>query len=127
MRQRRLAVVHDYAGLVAVLRARADKLDVSNLTIDEVAGLQEGYTSKLLAPNPIRRLGITSLPLVLGALGLALAVVEDREQLARIRSRLSKRSTLGRRRGRLAGAETPRLLLDRRRAKGTLRAEGGKA
>jgi hypothetical protein len=46
---RRLGVVHDYDGLCDILRKRADALNVSRQTIDEVAGLTSGHSSKLLS------------------------------------------------------------------------------
>ena len=98
MRRRQIAVVSNYYELVACLRARADTLDVSNLTLDEVAGLQEGYTGKVLAISPSRALGRMSLGALLGALGLKLAVLEDREALARVRPRLVKRRHNGKHR-----------------------------
>jgi hypothetical protein len=58
---RALAEVHDYAGLHASLRARSDELAVSRAELDSLSGLQGGYCSKLLAPVPIKRLGMESL------------------------------------------------------------------
>lgn len=89
--ERRIAIVTDYVGLMAVLRSRADELGVTRETIDEVSGMQSGYASKLLAPVPIRSLGPTSLGPMLGALGLAIVVVEDHAMLAKVQGRLSKR------------------------------------
>lgn len=88
---RQLAVVRDYAELMDAIRARRDELDVTHRTIDDVAGLQDGYTSKLLAVPPIRRLGLQGMGTLLGALGLALVVVEDSEALRRVAGRLLKR------------------------------------
>lgn len=88
---RELAIVRDYDDLHAVLRARADELNVSRLTIDHVAGLQDGYTAKLLAPVPLKRVGAISMGPLLAALGLALVVVEDPEALERVSSRLVPR------------------------------------
>jgi len=59
--------------------------------------LQTGYASTLLAPRPRKRIGPMSLGALLGALGLALVVVEDAAALARVRSRLVPRRA-GRRR-----------------------------
>jgi hypothetical protein len=92
---RRLAVISDYSELIAALRARADALNISNLTIDLVSGMQSGYTSKCLAIRPRRTLGRLSLGLVLSTLGLKLAVLEDKEQLARMRPRLERRKKNG--------------------------------
>jgi len=71
---------------------------VSNLTIDEVSGLQSGYTGKLLAISPSRNLGRLSLGCLLSTLGLRLVVVEDPEALARVRPRLERRKHNGKHR-----------------------------
>ena len=89
---RELATVRSYEELHAVMRARADELAVTRETIDAVAGLQPGYAGKVLAPKPIKRLGPVTLPLMLGALGLALVVVEDESALVKVKPRLVKRS-----------------------------------
>lgn len=71
------ATVTDYDSLIAALRARADELNVSRLAIDERAGLQSGYTAKLLAGEGGRGLGRLSLGCLLGALGVKLIMVDD--------------------------------------------------
>lgn len=101
---RQIAIVTDYDGLVAACRARADALNISRDTIDEVAGLPKGYTSKALMIEPFggksatggrlssRNLGRVSLGPMLGALGIALVVVEDAEALAKVSGRMTKRN-----------------------------------
>src|SRR5262245_29579627 len=103
--QRLLAEVRDYAQLVQALRARIDELGVAGETIDDVAGLPTRYTTKLLAPIPIKSLGRVSLGPLLGALGLKLIVAEDAEALARIRHRLTPRKNTN---GRLPATRTRR-------------------
>ena len=88
---RHLAEVRSYEDLQRALRERADALNVSRLTIDDASGLQSGYSAKLLAVRPSKRLGPATLPLLLGALGLKLLVVEDLEALERIRPKLVPR------------------------------------
>jgi hypothetical protein len=88
---RQLAIISDYQGLIAVLRERAEQLDVSNETLDGVTGLASGYTGKIMGRKGHKPLGRLSLGLMLQALGLKLAVLEDPEQLARMRPRLTKR------------------------------------
>ena len=95
---RRIAVVHDYAGLVSALRERAEALNISNMTIDLTSGLQSGYTGKVLSLRPKRQLGRLSLGLMLSTLGLRLIVVEDKEQLRRVQSRLAPRKHNGKHR-----------------------------
>jgi hypothetical protein len=77
--------------LVAAIRARRDELNVSHELLDDLAGLQSGYTSKLLAPEPMKGLGPMSLPALLGALGAALVLVEDSAQAERVRDRWTPR------------------------------------
>src|SRR4051794_38656581 len=86
-----LAIVRDYKELIAAIRARRDALDITHETIDAVAGLQAGYTSKLLVDPPMKCAGRVSLGAMLGALGLMLLVVEDPAALERVRARLTKR------------------------------------
>ena len=56
-----------------------------------MSGIPDGYASKLLNDPPIKRMGSISMGPVLGALGLALVVVEDEEAMRRVRGRLVKR------------------------------------
>ena len=56
-RRRTLGVVRDYAQLHALLRQRADALNISRETIDQVAGLTAGYSATVLAPAQKKRLG----------------------------------------------------------------------
>lgn len=71
--------------LVAAVCDRRDYLNVPHELIDHLAGLQAGYTSKLLAPSRIKNFGAMSLPAVLGALGVALTLVEDSAAIERVR------------------------------------------
>ena len=77
--------------LVEALRMRRDELNISHETIDSIAGLQSGYTSKLLAPKPIKNLGPMSFGSILGALGLAVVVVPDPEMIVKIGKHWIKR------------------------------------
>lgn len=88
---RHLGEVRTYNDLHLILRARSDELGITRLTLDEAAGLTPGHASKILAPQPIKRLGDATFPLMLGALGLKLIVVEDEQALARIAPKLVKR------------------------------------
>jgi hypothetical protein len=44
---RELGHIRSYEDLVAALRGRCDELDISFRTLDEVAGLADGYSAKL--------------------------------------------------------------------------------
>jgi hypothetical protein len=82
-----IARVSDYGALVSALRARSAELNVRREVLDSVAGLQQGYSAKLLSPVPSKSLGRVSLGPVLQALGLAIVLVEDAEALARVKNR----------------------------------------
>jgi hypothetical protein len=71
---RELGHIRSYEDLVAALRGRCDELDISFRTLDEVAGLADGYSAKLLAPGSSLVMGRGSFAAVLGALGLVLTV-----------------------------------------------------
>jgi hypothetical protein len=89
---RALAEIRDYAELHDALRARVDQLSVSRSELDSLSGLQGGYCGKLLAPVPIKRLGMQSLGPLLTVLGVKLIMVEDSDALRRIGPRLKKRN-----------------------------------
>lgn len=88
---RRIAIVSDYDGLIDALRKRIGELGLTNQTIDEITGLQPGYSGKLLGDAQIKKLGPLSFGTMLQALGLALVVVEDHAALARVAGRHEKR------------------------------------
>ena len=89
---RQLAVCTTYEELQQALRAWADELNVSRATIDQRSGLQEGYSAKILSPNPQKNLGRVTLPLLLGALGCVLILAADEAQVKRINERVTKRN-----------------------------------
>lgn len=80
-----------YRGIVAAFRARADQLDVSRTTLDNIAGLPAGYVQKLLATHPLKTLGPDSWGPLLGGTGMAIVFIEDPEALAQIEGRLDPR------------------------------------
>jgi hypothetical protein len=87
---RPLAVVGDVIELQLALRQRAEELDISREAIDELAGLTPGHSSKLLCDPPMKRLGPISMWPLVGALGLAIALVESEHRMVRVR-KLPKR------------------------------------
>jgi hypothetical protein len=87
----RATSVSNYTALLDCIRARKAELDISFEVLDAVSGLQSGYSAKLLAPHPARRLGEVSLACLLGALGLRLIVEPDPVALALVRDRLVQR------------------------------------
>jgi hypothetical protein len=78
-----LAVVSNYLALIAALRARVLELGISFDTVDTIAGWADGYTSKVLAPEPSvgsktkRAMGPMSFDAMLGTLAVKLAVLPD--------------------------------------------------
>jgi hypothetical protein len=78
------AIVRSYQDLHVALRERADELELSREMLDKRTGLADGACGQILAPTPMKRLGAVSMGPMLGALGLALAVVEDPEAVERI-------------------------------------------
>lgn len=70
------ATAADYDELVSALRDRAEELGLSYEAIDDRAGLQSGYTAKLLGPGMSRKLGPVSLGSLLGTLGLVIELIE---------------------------------------------------
>src|SRR5579859_2280568 len=85
------APIRSMAELLDVIRAKRDALNVSHETIDQIAGVPSGYTSKILSPEPIRGVGYKSLGDILGALAIALVPIEDDEQRAKVQGRWQKR------------------------------------
>jgi hypothetical protein len=85
------APIRSMSELVQALRDRRDALNISHETIDSISGLQSGYTSKLLAPKPIKNLGPMSFGSILGALGLAVVVVPDPQAEAKVVERWEPR------------------------------------
>jgi hypothetical protein len=90
--ENQLGVVRSDQDLHQALRDRANQLNIARETIDDIAGLTRGHSSKLLAPQQIKRFGPLSRWLLLQALGLKLVLVEDTEALAQIKSRMVKRN-----------------------------------
>jgi hypothetical protein len=75
---------------LAALRARVTELDISQATLDAIAGLPVGFSGKLLCNPPMRHLSSLTLWLVLGAVGFKLALISDAEGLAKVQNRLVK-------------------------------------
>jgi hypothetical protein len=88
--RRELGEVYQYHDLVEILCRRADELNVSRETIDEIAGLPDRYSSKLLTRLPARMFGRTSFGAIIGALAVKIIVVEDPEALEKLKPRLAK-------------------------------------
>jgi len=89
--ERKLGEIIDYDGLIAVLRARLNELDISHATLERISGLPSGYTGKVLGSLRRKALGPVSLGLMLQALAVKLVAVEDTEAANRMGERWEKR------------------------------------
>ena len=70
-----IACVQSYQELKKALIALRHELGLSQLEVDDIAGLQSGYLSKLECG--MKNMGPMSLDALLGALGLKLVVVRS--------------------------------------------------
>lgn len=66
-----------YDDLIDAMRARVAELGITMQTLDELSGLQPGYSAKLLGPARIKTLGPMSFDALLGALALELVPQSD--------------------------------------------------
>jgi hypothetical protein len=84
----------DYRTLVETCRQRAEELKISRLEIDRLAGLPEGYSSKLLGKKAVDDVGFpqkksskkmwpVALESMLGVLGLKVILIVDDAATAR--------------------------------------------
>jgi hypothetical protein len=60
-------------------------------TLDALAGWPLGYSSKLLAAEPVKNLDWSSFGDALGAFGKMLLMVDDPEQIERVKNRWTPR------------------------------------
>jgi len=67
-----------------LLRERAEACGRSRATLDELAGLAAGHAAMLLCDPPQKGLGFTSLFPLAGALGLAVALIEDPQAMEKM-------------------------------------------
>lgn len=86
-----IATVSDHNALLEAIRQRVAELDVSYDVIESIAGIQSGCPSKVIANPPPKRIGPFTYFLILQALGCELQMVENPQEMERLRSRLSKR------------------------------------
>jgi hypothetical protein len=87
-----VARVDHYSAWLCMVRDRLKELEITHETLDLIAGLQRGYSSKLLAQPPIKRAGPFVMFIVQDALGLTSHVIEDPTKIAIVRDRLQKRT-----------------------------------
>ena len=73
--------------LLKAIRARITQLELSHEVLDYAAGLPLGYSGKLLANPPVKRMGHFTLFLILQTLGLDIVLVENPEALESLKNR----------------------------------------
>jgi hypothetical protein len=79
-----IAICRTGEDLHRALRARAEALQIARDRLDEIAGLPSGYSSKLLSFPPIKNLGPVSAFPMIGALGMAVVLIEDAQAMLRV-------------------------------------------
>jgi predicted transcriptional regulator len=84
-------LIADYDAFVDAIRERVDEMGMTRLEFDHQAGMQEGYSEKILEPKHVKIFGMKSLGDTLGAIGCKLLLVEDSEQTAKMRARITPR------------------------------------
>ena len=70
-----IGTVRNYADLRALVAARRKELDLTQLEVDDLAGVQSGYTGKIECGA--RNFGEMSFDAIMGALGLSVALMSD--------------------------------------------------
>ncbi len=81
---RQIATVRDPQEAQSAFRERAEELKIPREVLDELTGLPKGYSGKVLANPPAKGLGHVSFWTLLGALGLAVMLVEDERRMVRV-------------------------------------------
>lgn len=82
-----LAIGQTYDDLIRALRERAAALGMTDKILEEIGGFTGGHVGKLLGAKRVKSLGGLSFGMMLGALGLKFAIIEDEEATARIKAR----------------------------------------
>jgi hypothetical protein len=90
--RRSLGQFTDYDGMLNILRARVEELQINGERLDEFAGLPRGYLSKLIGVKPIRKIHMLSMGPLFGALGIYCVIYEDDVTTQRLQKRLVPRN-----------------------------------
>ena len=93
--------IRDYAEIVELCRAQADKMEISRHEIDRLAGLPDGHSGHVLAPSFSKLIGPAYLLALFETLGIRLVAIEDPELVARTLARRTPRQSSHMRRPRL--------------------------
>jgi hypothetical protein len=89
--QQTAIIVRSMPDMVASFRVCRTERQLTLETVDRIAGFPDGYAAKLLAPIPIKNLGWSSLGDALGVFGKMLLLVDDPEQIKRVKDRWTPR------------------------------------
>lgn len=81
------ALIRTAADIVEAYRRRIAELGIAHSTVDAISGLPDGYTSKLLAPTPMKTMSRAAIELLNGALAMGFIVAVDDEQARRVQAR----------------------------------------
>jgi hypothetical protein len=84
-------LISDHCELVEAVRDRVNEMGLTRLELDHQSGMPSGYSGKLLGQKNIKSFGWASLGSVLGAIGCKLVLIEDPEQTAKMRARITPR------------------------------------
>lgn len=87
--RRILARFTTYGGLLDALRNRLDEKQITHRVFDDIAGIADGLTNKMLQPNPVKFLIPNMLGDFVEAAGCQLWLVEDPEFNASLERRLA--------------------------------------
>jgi hypothetical protein len=79
--------IRDARDIVQTFRQRKVDLKLSNELLERFAGLTIGHLSKMFPENPTRKVGLDTLFLLLGGLGLMILVIDDPEKTMQLLNR----------------------------------------
>lgn len=74
-----LAEINTIQDLHAALRARREAIRCTFENLDDISGVADGYSAKLLTPEPMKNFGPVSFPAVPTALGTKVLLVVDED------------------------------------------------
>jgi hypothetical protein len=86
-------VVRDYGSLVDALRAAKEHLQISNETLEALAGLCHGHADKLLGSGQQKRIGPIVLGLLCEALGVEFVMRPNMAAVHKLAHRWEKRNS----------------------------------
>jgi hypothetical protein len=86
-----VATVSDHNQLLEAIRRRIQELGLSYEVVNDLAGLQENYLTKVISNPPPKRMSPFTQFLILQALGLRIKQEEDPELIEKLRGRWTKR------------------------------------